>query len=60
MSPEGNEIWSLNHGGQGNEAAENITDAPGGGFYVSGYTSIRGSGDTGILVLGVEGSGQLH
>jgi hypothetical protein len=59
VSPSGEELWSVTHGGPGNEGAEHIGPLPSGGFAVSGYTSSRGAGDTDIWVLKVDCSGEL-
>lgn len=55
----GEEVWSVTHGGPGNEGAEDIIPAPGGGFIVSGYTSSWGVGDTDIWVLKVDEEGRI-
>ncbi len=55
----GEELWSVTHGGQGNEGAESIIPAPGGGFIVSGFTSSWGAGDTDIWVLKVDEEGRM-
>ena len=52
--------WSETHGGPGNEGAEHITPAPGGGFIVSGYTSSKGAGDTDMWVLEVDEEGRMQ
>lgn len=59
LTPSGEELWSVRHGGPGNEGAEHIGRLPEGGFLVSGYTSSRGAGNTDIWVLKVDGDGQL-
>ncbi|MBD3278498.1 MAG: hypothetical protein GF388_09375 [Candidatus Aegiribacteria sp.] len=59
LSPSGEELWWVNHGGRGNEGAEHIGWIPSGGFLVSGYTSSKGEGETDIWVLKVDCEGQL-
>jgi len=58
VSPSGDELWWVNHGGPGNEGAEHIEWIPSGGFLVSGYTSSMGEGETDIWVLKVDCEGQ--
>mgnify|MGYP006285025203 CR=1 FL=1 len=58
LSPSGDELWWVNHGGPGNEGAEHIGWIPSGGFLVSGYTSSAGEGETDIWVLKVDCEGQ--
>ncbi len=59
IDDSGEEVWSVTHGGPGNECAEDIIPAAGGGFIVSGYTSSWGAGDTDIWILKVDEEGQL-
>ena len=59
LSPSGEELWRVNHGGPGNEGAEHIGRIPSGGFLVSGYTSSKGEGDTDIWVIKADSEGQL-
>ena len=59
IDDSGEEVWSVTHGGPGNECAEHIIPAAGGGYIVSGYTSSWGAGDTDIWVLKVDEEGQL-
>jgi len=56
----GEVIWSETHGGPGNESAEDIISAPGGGYILSGYTSTWGAGDTDIWVLRVDEEGRME
>ncbi len=56
----GTEVWSVTHGGPGNEGAEDIINSPDGGFIVSGFTSSWGAGDTDIWVLEVDENGQMN
>ena len=59
IDDSGEEVWSVTHGGPGNESAEHIIPAAGGGFIVSGFTSSWGAGDTDIWILKVDEEGQL-
>jgi len=59
IDDSGEEVWSVTHGGVGNEGAEHILPAPGGGFIISGYTSSWGAGNTDIWVLKVDEEGQM-
>ncbi len=59
LSTAGEELWSVTHGGPGNEGAEHIGPLRSGGFVVSGYTSSWGAGDTDIWVLKVDCGGEL-
>ncbi len=60
IDDSGEELWSVTHGGPGNESAEHIIPAAGGGFIVSGFTSSWGAGDTDIWILKVDEEGQLE
>ncbi len=59
IDDSGEEVWSVTHGGPGNECAEDIISVPGGGFIVSGYTSSWGAGETDIWVLKLNEEGEL-
>ncbi|MCD4701670.1 MAG: hypothetical protein K8S24_07420 [Candidatus Aegiribacteria sp.] len=60
IDDSGEEVWSVTHGGVGNEGAEDIIKSPGGGFIVSGYTASWGAGNTDIWVLKVGEEGQME
>ncbi|MCK4807050.1 MAG: hypothetical protein KAT09_05355, partial [Candidatus Aegiribacteria sp.] len=60
IDDSGKEVWSVTHGGVGNEGAEDIIPAPGGGFIVSGFTSSWGAGYTDIWVLKVDEEGRMN